>query len=143
MAVVLNFIISNNYFPFSNPKRLLSNNDTSFLNVHARERFNAYKIDHMKSSPYYCQANGQAEATTKLCCTNSVEWSTKGLRNGLILALWTNLEPHFDTSHTFTLVYGADSVVSIEVMIHSPLSALASKLTDSHDRIYDVEALEK
>lgn len=41
------------------------------------------------------------------------------------------------------LIYGTEAVVPVEVMVPSTLLALASKVSELHDRIHDVEALEK
>lgn len=43
----------------------------------------------------------------------------------------------------FSLIYGAETVVCIEVMVLSAQLALVSRIADLHDRIYDVDALEE
>lgn len=43
----------------------------------------------------------------------------------------------------FFVVYDVEGVVPIKVMVPSAWLALASKLTNPHGRIYDVEALEE
>lgn len=64
-------------FCFDIPKRLLSDNGTSFVNVHVQDLLNDYGVDHVKSSSYYAQGNVQAKATTKLYYVYLAEWCMK------------------------------------------------------------------
>lgn len=50
---------------FGIPKRIRSDNGTPFINSNVRELCEKYGVDHVKSTPYYPQGNGQAEATNK------------------------------------------------------------------------------
>lgn len=43
----------------------------------------------------------------------------------------------------FSLVYGAEAVVLVEILEPSAQLALASKVKDSREQIYDVEAIEE
>lgn len=43
----------------------LSDNGTPFLNSQVQQLCEEYQIDHVKSTPYYPQRNGQVEATNK------------------------------------------------------------------------------
>lgn len=63
--VVANFIRSNILCRFGIPKRILSDNSPSFVNSHVKELCKRHGVDHVKSTPYYPQGNGQAEATNK------------------------------------------------------------------------------
>lgn len=60
-----NFISENVVYRFGIPKRLLSDNGTPFVNSEVRQLCEEYGIDHVRSTPYYLQGNGQAEATNK------------------------------------------------------------------------------
>ncbi|XP_028076848.1 uncharacterized protein LOC114278894 [Camellia sinensis] len=62
---VANFIKENMIYRFGVPKVVLSDNGTPFVNRHVGRLLDAYQIKHHKSSPYYPQGNGQAEATNK------------------------------------------------------------------------------
>lgn len=53
------------------------------------------------------------------------------------------LEAQFHSSHTFFLVYGAEATIPVEVMVPSASLALMSKLSNSYNRIYDVEVPEE
>lgn len=45
------------------PKCIIPDNSKPFVNSHVRKLFEQYGVDHVKSTPYYLQGNGQAEAT--------------------------------------------------------------------------------
>ena len=60
-----NFIKENIIYRFGIPKRILSNNGTTFINASVRELLAFYDVDHVKSIPYYPKGNGQAKATNK------------------------------------------------------------------------------
>lgn len=52
------------------------------------------------------------------------------------------LEPHFNSGHAFSLIYRVEVMVPVEVKVPSARLTVASNILDSHDRIYDVEALD-
>ncbi|XP_028124257.1 uncharacterized protein K02A2.6-like [Camellia sinensis] len=64
-AGVANFIRENIICMFGIPKVTSSDNGTPFVNRHMGRLLDAYQIKHHKSSLYYPQGNGQAEATSK------------------------------------------------------------------------------
>lgn len=64
-STVASFIRENVIYRFGILKRLLSDNDTPFVNSHVRQLCEEYVIDYIKSTPYYSQGNGQVEATNK------------------------------------------------------------------------------
>ena len=47
------------------PHRIISDNGTPFVNNDMRKMLEFYQVKHHRSSPYYPQGNGQAEATDK------------------------------------------------------------------------------
>lgn len=53
------------------------------------------------------------------------------------------LESKLHSSHAFFLVYGAEAIVPIEVMVPSASSVTKSKIIDSHNHLYDVEVPEQ
>lgn len=57
----------------------------------------------------------------------------------LVLYL-SHVNTHLNRGHTFSLVYGVEEMVFIEVMVPSARIVLSSKLEDSHDRIRDMQA---
>ena len=51
---------------FGVPYRIVSDNGTPFVNSDVRKMLEFYQVKHYRSSPYYSQGNGQAEATNKI-----------------------------------------------------------------------------
>ena len=64
-GVVANFIKENIIVRFGVPHRIISDNGTPFFNSEVRKMLKFYQVKHHRSSPYYPQGNGQAEATNK------------------------------------------------------------------------------
>ena len=65
-VVVANFIKEHIITRFGIPKRLISDNGTPFINKDMKNLTEAYYIKHGRSTPYYPQGNGQAEATNRV-----------------------------------------------------------------------------
>ena len=64
-GAVTNFIKENIIVRFGVPDRIISDNSTPFVNSDVRRLLEFYQVQHHRSSPYYPQGNGQAEATNK------------------------------------------------------------------------------
>ncbi|XP_059629587.1 uncharacterized protein LOC132272458 [Cornus florida] len=143
--VVANFIKENIICQFGVPRIILSDNGTPFVNSRVRRLLGTYQITHHKSTPYYPKGNGQAEATNKtliriLSMTvkqNRDKWSEQ-----LPLTLWayrtTTRAP--TTATPFSLVYGTEAVLPVEIVI--PSASLAARSEVSFDpRIGELEGL--
>ena len=65
LGAVVNFIKENIIIRFGVPHKIISDNGTPFVNNEMRKMLEFYQIKHHRSSPYYPQGNGQAEATNK------------------------------------------------------------------------------
>ena len=65
-VAVANFIWEHIITQFGIPKRLISDNGTMFINKDMKNLTEAYHIKHGRSTPYYPQGNGQAEATNRV-----------------------------------------------------------------------------
>ena len=63
---VIEFITKHIIHIFSIPQTLTTDQSTSFVFSQVREFVESYRIKLLNSSPYYTQANGQAESTNKL-----------------------------------------------------------------------------
>jgi hypothetical protein len=79
-----------------------------------------YKIKLLKSSPYYAQANGQAEYSNKTLIKlikKKIEENPRRWHEVLSEALWAHrISRHGATKVTpFKLVYGQDAVLPVEV----------------------------
>ena len=64
-VVVANFIREHIITRFGIPYKLITDNSTPFINKDVREMLEHYRVKHRRSTPYYPQGNGQAEATNK------------------------------------------------------------------------------
>ena len=64
-GAVANFIKENIIVRFGVPYRIISDNNTPFVNSDVRRMLEFYQVKHHRSSPYYPQGNGQAEAINK------------------------------------------------------------------------------
>jgi transposase InsO family protein len=62
---VIEFITEHIIHRFSVPQTLTTDQGTSFVSNQVREFIESYKIRLLNSSPYYTQANGQAESSNK------------------------------------------------------------------------------
>jgi hypothetical protein len=60
---VIEFITEHIIHRFGIPQTLMTDQGTSFVSGHIREFVESYKIRLLNSSPYYAQANGQAESS--------------------------------------------------------------------------------
>jgi hypothetical protein len=65
-AAVANFIREHIVCRFGIPHRIISDNGTPFINKDVRRVVEQYGIKHRRSTPYYPQGNGQAEATNRV-----------------------------------------------------------------------------
>ena len=65
-AAVANFIREHIVCRFKIPHRIISDNGTPFINKDVRRMVEQYGIKHRRSTPYYTQGNGQAEATNRV-----------------------------------------------------------------------------
>ena len=79
-----------------------------------------YKIKLLNSSPYYAQANGQAELSNKTLIKlikKKIEDNSKRWHEVLSKALWSHrISRHGDTKVTlFKLVYGQEVVLPVKV----------------------------
>uniref|UniRef100_A0A2N9HSJ2 Integrase catalytic domain-containing protein n=1 Tax=Fagus sylvatica TaxID=28930 RepID=A0A2N9HSJ2_FAGSY len=90
-AAVANFIREHIITRFDIPHKIISDNDTPFVNKNVREVLEHYRIKHRRSTPYYPQGNGQAEATNRmlLCILSKmVFYYGKGWSSHLADTLW-------------------------------------------------------
>ena len=121
-ATVANFIREHIITRLGNLRRLISDNGTPFINTDMKNLIKAYYIKHGRSTPYYSQGNGQAEATNKVILKilkkmkhefgekwsdhlTDVLWASKSS-----LKIATGFSP-------FSLVYGTKAISPVELVI--------------------------
>ncbi|GMP49154.1 hypothetical protein CsSME_00016227 [Camellia sinensis var. sinensis] len=144
---VANFIKENIICRFGVPNTILSDNGTPFINKYVKNLLETYQVKHHKSTPYYPKGNGQAEATnktlirilSKMMDEFGGTWSEQ-----LIVALWAyRTSKRKPTQATpYSLVYGSEAVLPIELETPSARMALASGMV-LEPRTTRLEALEE
>ena len=119
-----NFIKENIIVRFGVPHRIISDNGTPFVNSDVRKMLEFYQVKHYRSSPYYPQGNGQANATNKtlikIINKMSQEYTGEWAMH-LPDALWAyRNSPKKATGFSpFSLVYETEVVSPTEIMTPS------------------------
>jgi hypothetical protein len=119
---VFGFIMKHIRHRFGIPQTLTTDQGTSFVAKEVRYFVNSYSIKLLNSSPYYAQANGQAESSNKTLVKiikKKIEDNPKRCHEVLSEALWAHrISRHDGTKVTpFELVYGQEAILPIEVNI--------------------------
>lgn len=102
VATIANFIRDNIICQFGIPKRIISYKGAPFkyvvlttnnsiqannINTYVRQLIEECGVDHVKSSLYYPQRNGQAEPPTRLYFESLAEWFMRNQNGGQISSL--------------------------------------------------------
>ena len=117
---VIKFITEHIIHRFGIPQTLTTDQGTSFVSKEVREFAELYKIKLFNSSPYYAQANGQAESSNKILIKlikKKIEENPRRWHEVLSEALWAHhISRHGATKVTpFELVYGQEAVLPVKV----------------------------
>ena len=115
---VIQFITEHIIHRFNIPQTLTMDQGTSFISKEVRAFAESYKIKLLNSSPYYSQANGQAESSNKILIKlvkNKIEENSRRWHEVLSEALWAHrISRHGSTKVTpFELVYGQEAVLPV------------------------------
>uniref|UniRef100_A0A2N9I7Z0 RNA-directed DNA polymerase n=1 Tax=Fagus sylvatica TaxID=28930 RepID=A0A2N9I7Z0_FAGSY len=152
-AAVANFIREHIITRFGIPYKLITDNGTPFINKDVREMLEHYRVKHRRSTPYYPQGNGQAEATnrmllrilSKMVFDYGNDWKAH-----LADVLWAyRSSPKTATGFTpFSLVYGTDTISPTELVVPSPRVMQGSELEVDANicaeaRMADLEGLDE
>uniref|UniRef100_A0A2N9EJ59 Integrase catalytic domain-containing protein n=1 Tax=Fagus sylvatica TaxID=28930 RepID=A0A2N9EJ59_FAGSY len=152
-AAVANFIREHIITRFGIPYKLITDNGTPFINKDVREVLEHYRVKHRRSTPYYPQGNGQAEATnrmllrilSKMVFDYGNDWKAH-----LADVLWAyRSSPKTATGFTpFSLVYGTDTISPTELVVPSPRVMQGSELEVDANicaeaRMADLEGLDE
>jgi transposase InsO family protein len=150
---VANFIREHIITRFGIPYKLITDNGTPFINKDVREMLEHYRVKHRRSTPYYPQGNGQAEATnrmllrilSKMVFDYGNDWKAH-----LADVLWAyRSSPKTATGFTpFSLVYGIDTISPTELVVPSPRVMQGSELEVDANicaeaRVADLEGLDE
>jgi hypothetical protein len=117
---VIEFITEHIIHRFSIPQILTTDQGSSFVSKEVREFAELYKIKLLNSSPYYAQANVQAESSNKTLIKlikKKIEENLRRWHEVLSEVLWAHrISRHDATKVTpFELVYGQEAMLPIEV----------------------------
>jgi hypothetical protein len=117
---VIHFISEHIIHRFGIAQRLTTDQGSSFISHQVREFAESLKIKLISSSPYYAQANGQAESSNKTLINlrkKKIEENHKRWPEVLSGALWTHhISKHSATKVTpFELVYGQEVILPVDV----------------------------
>uniref|UniRef100_A0A2N9I7D6 Integrase catalytic domain-containing protein n=1 Tax=Fagus sylvatica TaxID=28930 RepID=A0A2N9I7D6_FAGSY len=152
-AAVANFIREHIITRFGIPHKIISDNGTPFVNKDVREVLGHYRIKHRRSTPYYPQGNGQAEATNRMLLrilSKMVFDYGKGWNSHLADVLWAYRgSPKTATGFTpFSLVYGTDVISPPELLVPSPRILQGTEIEADVEicaeaRVADLESLDE
>ena len=128
---------------FGVPHKIISDNGTPFVNSDVRRMLKFYQVKHHRSSPYYPQRDGQAEATNKTLIKIISKMSheyTGGWTMHLPDALWAyRKSPKSATGFSpFFLVYGTEVVSPAEIMTPS-LRVMQMRKKEKEGEVFAVE----
>jgi transposase InsO family protein len=141
---VIEFIAEHIIHRFGIPQALMTDQGTSFVSSQVREFIESYKIRLLNSSPYYAQANGQAESSNKTLIKlikKKIEDNLRRWHEVLSEALWAHhISIHGATKATPSeLVYGQEVILPVEVNLAAYRLAKQNELStaDYHDLMMD------
>jgi hypothetical protein len=121
---VISFVQEHIIYQFGVPQTLTTDQGPSFMSHQFREFMKSMKIKLLKSSPYYAQSNGQAEASSKVLIKiikKSIKDNLRRWHEKLSEAMWAHrASRHIATKVTpFELVYGQEAVLPVEVSLEN------------------------
>ncbi|BFG30469.1 hypothetical protein CerSpe_167430 [Prunus speciosa] len=152
-AAISNFIREFIVCRFGIPYKMVTDNGTPFVNKQVSSTLSGYGIKHRRSTPYYPQGNGQAEATNKTILrilSKMVYEYEGGWSVHLLDALWAyRTSPRSATGFLpYSFVYGSDAISPVEITIPTArVSAINDLEWDrkscSDRRLLDLEAVDE
>jgi hypothetical protein len=121
---VINFVLEHIIHRFGIPQTLTSDQGASFMSHQFREFAESFRIKLLNSSPYYAQANGQAESSNKILIKlikKKIEEHPRRWHEVLSEALWAHrISKHGATQVTpYELVYGQEAVLPVEINLQA------------------------
>jgi hypothetical protein len=131
---VIHFISEHIIHRFSIPQTLTTDQCSSFMSHQVREFAESFKIKILNSSPYYAQANGQAESSNKTLIKlikKKIEENPKRWHEVLSEALWARRISKYSATKVtpFELVYGQEAILPVEVNLNALRIARQNELS--------------
>jgi hypothetical protein len=145
---VIHFISEHIINRFDIPQILTTDQGSSFMSHQVCKIVESLKIKLLSSSPYYAQANGQAESSIKTLIKlikKKIEENPKRWHEVLSKALWAHrISKHSATKVTpFELVYGQEVVLSVELNMDDLRIAQQNELSAVHYHNLMLDRLDK
>jgi transposase InsO family protein len=121
---VINFVQEHIIYRFEIPQTLTTDQGTSFMSHQFQEFVGSLKIKLLNSSPYYAQANGQAEASNKILIRlikKKIEERPKRWHEVLSEALWAHRTAKYGAIKVTPneLVYGQEVVLPVDINLRT------------------------
>ncbi|BFG25056.1 hypothetical protein CerSpe_113300 [Prunus speciosa] len=152
-AAISNFIREYIVCRFGIPYKMVTDNGTPFVNKQVSSTLSGYGIKHRRSTPYYPQGNGQAEATNKTLLrilSKMVHEYEGGWSVHLPDALWAYRTSSRSATgfSPYSLVYGSDAISPVEIAIPTARVSAVNDLewdmkSCSDWRLLDLEAVDE
>ncbi|XP_050248506.1 uncharacterized protein LOC126695728 [Quercus robur] len=122
---VANFIHEHIICRFGIPHKIVSDNGTRFVNKDVHKLLDHRHIKHRKSTPYYPQGNGHAEATNRVLLrilSKMVHKYEGGWSEHLLETLWAYRSSAKTATgfSPFSLVYGTEAISQVELLVPTP-----------------------
>ncbi|XP_028121773.1 protein NYNRIN-like [Camellia sinensis] len=150
-TVVSEFIRTHIIYRFGIPESIIMDNGQPFRSDALNKLFAKYKIKNNHSSRYHAPANGLAEAFNKTLCKilkKMVDKNKKAWHEKLQEALWTYRTSYRTPTQAtpYSLVFGGEAVLPLEVQIPSLRVAIQESLTEDESarvRLAELETLDE
>ncbi|GMQ02073.1 hypothetical protein CsSME_00048471 [Camellia sinensis var. sinensis] len=150
-TVVSEFIRTHIIYRFGIPESIIMDNGQPFRSDTLNKLFAKYKIKNNHSSRYHAPANGLAEAFNKTLCKilkKMVDKNKKAWHEKLQEALWAYRTSHRTPTQAtpYSLVFGGEAVLPLEVQIPSLRVAIQESLTEDESarvRLAELETLDE
>ena len=121
---VMEFVTQHIIHRFDIHQTLTTDQGTSFMSKDVCEFAELYKIKLLNSSPYYAQANGQAESSNRTSIDlikRKIVDHPRHWHKMLSEALWAHVisKHHATKVYPFEVVYGQKAVLSVEISLNA------------------------
>jgi hypothetical protein len=131
---VIEFITKHIIHRFGIPQTLTTDQGASFMSKEVREFAELYRIKLLNSSPYYAQANGQAESSNRTLINlikKKISDNPKHWHKILSEALWAHRISKRSATKVspFELVYGQETMLPVKISLNVVRFAKQNDLT--------------
>jgi transposase InsO family protein len=131
---MIEFVKEHIIYRFGIPQTITTDQGAQFVSLEFRDFAESMGIKLFNSSPYYAQANGQAEASSKIMIKliqKKIDQKPRRWHSVLSEALWSyRMAPHGATKTSpYELVYGHHAILPWEIQSDSRRVVLQNELS--------------